>query len=184
MSHLKRITTTFTGPQGMPGYSTIYGHENGESAATFQAAVAAFWTAVTNDVCVYALHFSCSGIMEVVESTSGEIVSLDDSGTTVTGVGGAGADPIGWTSQMLCQLRTGSYVSGRELRGRIFIPAIWVGTLNNGNPSSTAIGNVQGALDDLVGHQLAVYSPTHHAWASVSSGGVWNEYATMRSRRD
>jgi len=184
MSHLKRVTTTFTSVPGAPYYSTIYGHENGESAADFQAAVGAFWTAVTANVCIYDLDFVTSGIMEVVESTTGLIVALDDSGTDVSGSGNVGADPIAWSSQMLCQVRTGHYVSGRELRGRIFVPAIWVGTLSAGSPSSTAKGHVQDALDELLTHQLAVYSPTHKEWASATAASVYGKYAVLRSRRD
>lgn len=184
MSNLKRIQVQYTGLPGLPGTSTWYGHEDGVSAADQVAAVLTFYTALQTTL-RSGLTITVPDVVEIVDSTNGQTTGLDDTGSggTVT-CSNSGAVPA-WGTQVLLQLRTGFYTSGRELRGRIFLPGITDNDIDSGYPSTAVIAAIQGHLDTLVGSaNLAVYSTTHRTWASVSTGSVWGKFALMRSRRD
>lgn len=184
MSNLKRITTVWTGLEGLPGTTTMYGHENGVSAHDQVAAVMNFWGAIEGSLSS-AIHFFVNPIVEIVDSTTGEITGLDDTGAGGSGAGANGGDLLPLTTQALVRWRTGVFSSGRELRGRTFIPG-WCETENDdGKPTSGCVSLVQSAADTLVGSMnMAAYSPTHHTWASVNLASMWTEWAVLRSRRD
>lgn len=184
MSNLKRIQVVYTGLPGLPGTSTWYGHEDGVSTHDQVAAVLAFYTSLATTL-RSGLHITVPDTAEIVDSTNGQTTGLDDTGAGGTVECSNNGGETTWGTQILCQLRTGFYTSGRELRGRIFIPGATQDDTDSGFPSAALISAVQTPLDTLIGSaNLAVYSTTHRTWASVSSGGVWSKYALMRSRRD
>jgi hypothetical protein len=184
VSNLKRISVLYTGLEGLPGTNTIYGHEDGVSAADQVTAVRNFFGAIAGSL-KSGLSIQINSVVEIVDSTNGEITGTDDTsaGGTVNGASSQQLLPL--TTQALVQLRTGTFFTGRELRGRFFIPG-WCETENDaGKPTSGALGLVNTALDTLVGSaNLAVFSPTKFQWASVSSAQMWSEWAVLRSRRD
>ena len=184
VSNLKRITVRYSGLPGLPGTNTLYGHEDGVSAADQVAAVLAFVTSVAgtqND----ALDIAVDGIVEIVDSTTGQVTGTDDTGAGGSVSGGNGTDLLPTSTQLLVQLRTGVYFGGRELRGRIFLPGFGEDVNTDGRPASTLVSGMQAIVDTLVGDaNLAVFSPTKHEWASVHTGVVWDEWAVLRSRRD
>lgn len=184
MSNLKRIHVVYDGLPGLPGTSTIYGHENGTSAAEQVDAVLAFFTSMQSSM-VTGMTTTVESIVDIVDSTTGLVTGQDDTGAGGTATGTGGTDPLPFASALLVQLRTGTYFGGRELRGRFFVAGMLEGNSNAGVPSSTSLGIWQGYLDTLLDDgQLAVFSPTKLEWASISSATLWNKWAVLRSRRD
>jgi len=183
MSNLHRITTVWTGAPGMPGTTTLYGHENGDSTRDQVEAVGDFLTTLVSSLDT-RLTATVSGQVEIVSSTSGDITSIDDTGADVVVEMNDSATPLPYTTQLLVQFRTGVYFTGRELRGRMFIPGFCEDGNVDGAPDPDVVSGVAAAASTMVGHDFAVYSPSKHQWASVSAATVWNQWAVLRSRRD
>lgn len=187
MAQIFEVHTTWTGVAGTPYYTTLRGlmtgpvepEEFADRWTTFlvsiQGAIADALTAVVEPE------------VTVIESTSGELVGvLSIDGDTIAPNGGGDALPP--ATQCLVQLTTPAIISGRRLRGRIFLPGML--EANNGvtgEPSGALVGSFNDALDTLVdalASTWVVYSPTHRAYATVTGAQVWNQWAVLRSRRD
>jgi hypothetical protein len=184
MSNLKRINVLYTGFAGLPGTNTLYAHENGISAADQVAAVLAFYTGLASAF-RSGLHIAVDSVVEIVDSTNGQTTGLDDTGAggTVTGSNSGALLPP--STQLLVRWRTGVFFSGRELRGRTFLPYFTENDNSSGAPSSGLVASVQTAAQTMADDaNLAVFSPTKFQWADVSAAQVWNEWAVLRSRRD
>lgn len=183
MSHIKRVSTLWTGLSGLPGTSTLYFHENGDTAADQVTAMVAFWNSLKTYIKSGAV-LTVNSVVEVVESDTGLVVGLDDTGAGAAVSGTSAGDRLPPATQALVQWRTGTFFGGRELRGRTFIGALTENENASGLPSSTLTSAITSAAGTLAGVALAVYSPSKHVWASVSSGQAWGEWAVLRSRRD
>lgn len=182
MSNLKRFTIVYTGMPGLPGTNTWYFHENGHTFDDQAAALEAFYTALLPTYAYADLTATFDGTGQIIDSTNGDITGTDtatpwDTGGTLTN------DPLPYATQLVVQLRTGTYFGGRELRGRAFIPGFTEANSLDGSPDSTLVAAAADAIDVLAGAALAVYSPTKKEWASVNSSGVYPEWAVLRSRR-
>ena len=184
MSNLKRIHVLYEGAAGLPGTNTIYGHENGTSAADQVAAVLAFYTSMGPSI-NSSMTVTVDSIVDIVDSTTGLTTGQDDTGAGGTVDCSSSTDALPTATALLVQWRTGTFFTGRELRGRIFIAGMTEGNSTGGKPDASSLAVWQPFVDTLLDDgQLAVYSPTKHQWASISSGTIWTEWAVMRSRRD
>ena len=184
MSNLKRIHVTYEGAPGLPGTNTIYGHENGTSAAEQVDAVFAFFTSMGPSI-NSSMTVTVDPIVDIVDSTTGLTTGQDDTGAGGTVDCSSSTDPLPLATALLVQFRTGTFFGGRELRGRIFIAGMTEGNSTAGKPDASSLAVWQPFVDTLLDDgQLAVYSPTKHEWASMSSATIWTEWAVMRSRRD
>lgn len=184
-----RVTTQWTGLQGMPGYTTLhYDGPDDQAGADFAAALteeiwagldAQVWSGVTSLVLPN---------VEAIDPVSGSTIGSFGV-TTTPNAHAASGDPQPVATQGLVQLRTGTYVSGREIRGRVFIP----GSIDNAdlggapNPAYTsalaAVFNAAIADGLAGGTPLVVWSPTRGQAANVTTATAWNQWAVLRSRR-
>ena len=179
-----RIRTIWTGPVGTPYLSTHYFNEGAGTAQQAADAVAAFWGAVDNFVnsaCVWRVD----NAVYTVNSGSGLATGIS---TVVggTGTGSGAGDMLPLASQGVVQWRTGTFVGGREIRGRTFIPGISE-TYSVNAPTSTVIAGVNTAAANLIADAnsiLDIYSKVGHTETAVAAGTMWNQFAVLRSRRD
>jgi len=184
MSNLKRIHVTYDGAPGLPGTNTLYCHENGISAADQVTAVVDFFTSMGPSI-NSSMTVTVDGIVDIVNSVTGLTTGQDDTGAGDVIDCSGSTDPLPLATALLVQLRSGVFFTGRELRGRFFIAGMVEGNSTAGRPDASSLAVWQPFLDTLVDDSnLAVYSPTKHEWASVSSATLWTEWAVMRSRRD
>lgn len=188
MAIIQRIRTVFTGVAGSPYYSNIYVTANPADATPEIAAVDQFWTALAPHI-DNALSWTVEGIVANVDTATGQIVSFS-SNTSQGGTGGAGGEILPLANQLLIRARTGVYVTGREVRGRINIPAIAELSSANGVPTGELLTAAQDAVDDhLLGAgglngSWVVYSPTKNRAEMVTEASVASFFAILRSRRD
>lgn len=132
------------------------------------------------------ITYTISQEVQVVDEGTGDVTA---SIATVTSydptTGTAGGDQLPLATQGLVHLRTGVYVAGREVRGRIFVPGPVELVSSAGLPTSTYIDALQTAAELLLGGVgFSVYSRTHHVRQAVSSVSVYPKWAVLRSRRD
>jgi hypothetical protein len=128
-------------------------------------------------------HATIPNIGEQIDSTTGSVVGFWDSGDEITKDGTDTSNFVTDVSQVLLQMRTGFVVGGRELRGRLFLPGLRVTATSLGNVDSTVATAIQDSANENLNDTFAVFSRTHHAWATISSCTVWSEFASLRSRR-
>lgn len=182
-----RVRTSFTSAiGGGPYLSTMYftGDDDQSGADAAVAAVGTFWGAVD------ALMDT-----EVSWATVPEVAVLDNSGvlqdvlatTPQSGTGAVTASSLPLASQALIRWITGGFVAGRRLRGRTFVPGLTTNALSNGRLASGTQTTLDAAAEALIADvntTLAVWSKTNSLTFPVEQASVWNELATLRSRRD
>lgn len=126
--------------------------------------------------------------VETINPVNGELVGLTAiTPWTKTGsVGSASALPN--ATMALVRWRTGVFIGGKEVRGRTFLPGFASGYVTaDGNVPTAQITSVTAGANiwrDAGDNASVVYSRVHGVAHPIISASCWNEYATLRSRRD
>lgn len=188
-----RVSTTMTGVQGAPFNSTHhFGGEDQTEAIAAADAIRAFWLALVPNF-ASGLSIQVNSEVEVVDEATGQTTGTFEHTTAAVPVGGSVA-PLAAATQGLLRWRTATFIAGRRLQGRTFIPKP-PSTFNAapGVPSGTYQANLLTAANALLAGDtaaggLVVYSrPTDArpgASAPVVAASAWNQWAVLRSRRD
>lgn len=167
------------------GVSTLYSTNDLADAQDFIDGIETFLVDIS-DRLNSNLAWQCEADVDEINVGTGEITAQ----TTVTTTPHAGTDSseaLPWATQGLIRARTGVFSGGREIRGRMFIPAFTEAQSSGGLPSSACRSDVNTAVAVLANSTSAgwaVYSRTHHTVAGVSAATMWEEWAVLRSRRD
>lgn len=196
MVEMLRVRTVVTGVAGSPCYTNLY-FGPGATAPEAQSAVIDFWSDYT-PISAGGADFNIEGTILRVESTTGEIQGaevLDDEhlGSEFT----LEIGPPG--TQGLIAWKTGSYLNGRSVGGRTFIPAVAETQNNLGAPNSTfqtvLASMVQTLLLSPAGQYFGIYSrPVYTrigvpvlqrpgAFSVVATGSPLNQWSSLRTRR-
>jgi hypothetical protein len=203
-----RVTTIIGGPyvQG-GGIQQFYFDQAGGTAAQAQTAVKNFWNAFISSI-GSGTTFAVNAAIESVSEPTGDILSVT-AGTAGTTSCTGGTTVLPMQVQGLLQLRSGVYLDGREVRGRVNIPAL-ISTANAGGvPTSSIQTTIAGAGAALIADSVStvgIYrrerlartqvgtkgSPgylseqTHRdgVFEPASSATASTKWATLRTRRD
>lgn len=186
MSTIYKVQTIFTGPVGSPWLATNYLIAGGGLlVADAVAGVGGLWDdlkgLIKNNV-----SWTVQGQVDVIDVASGQPTSIA-SATPVTGTGTTSGDALPPATQGLLRWNTGFFISGRQVKGRTFVPGMTSSATTNGAPSTSALSTMQTAMTNYAGLTLAtpcIYSRVNHTTADISGGSPWTEYAVLRSRRD
>jgi hypothetical protein len=181
-----RVRVNLTGGAAIGGgVSTFYYSETFGTPQLAADVTGAFWNSI-EPVCHPAVVWATDAVVETVDEVSGAITAA--TGTTPsTGVGSGGVEPLPWQNQGLLQLRTGVYVSGKEIRGRLFIPGAMSTAASAAVPTTaykTAIETAATTLNGVAAPVWGVWSKTRGQWAPISATAMWTKFAVLRSRRD
>lgn len=180
-----RVRTTFSGGAGAPYLSTFYFNViGGLTAANANAATGAFWTAVKPYIMSSTIYATDAEVAEI-DIATGEVTGLVPV-TPATGTGGATGDDLPTMTQGLVRWRTGTFVGGREVRGRTFLPSMGEVNSTTGVPIAaikTAVNTAAAALIADANSDFVIYSKTHRDAVPVVSGSMWTQWAVLRSRR-
>lgn len=176
-----------TGWPGAPYFSTMYfgGNTSGE-APVAAAAVRAYWDGIKGFITSGGV-IQVQSDVEQVDPATGFITAVYS--TTSVAVNSTGNAPLPKATQGLVRWRTGDFVSGKEIRGRTFIPALANDAQLVGVPSTTfkttltTAGNTLLTSASAAGN-LVVWSRKNGQASQVSSFSVWDQFAVLRSRRD
>lgn len=191
-----QVTTVWSGTmQGVPYFSQHYFGGTSELEATAaRNALTTFWQGVDDRV-VNNLTWTIQGDVEVIDPATGQITGVFGG----VGATGNGADTGELTSaalQGLLRWRTGTFLGGREIRGRTFLPGVSEASSADGVPAATYITGMETAATNLrtsasTAGGLVVWArprteaPTRPGQtALVVSSSCWGQFAVLRSRRD
>jgi hypothetical protein len=180
------VRTIFTGPAGSPWLSTLHfdGAEDTEAVAA-NADVGQFWGAV-DAFMSNLVTWTTTGEVEVFNPATGDISAIH-AVTPIVGVGALAADMMPPICQGLIKLRTGIFVSSREIRGRVFVPGLTeTGNDSDGTVAGATITGINAAATTLIGDTAnwVVWSREHGQVATVATATLQPKVAKMTSRRD
>lgn len=182
-----RVRTTFTGTTGAPWLSTAYFlpvADNQAAADASVAAIGAFWGAVDARMGL-AIQWTTDPAVAVMD-----LLGEQTGAFTTTPVGGTGASAtelLPPANQVLLRLYSNVFVSGRQLRGRWFLPGNTESDATAGLVAPAAVTAVNLAAANLIADAnsvWALWSPTHGTATAVVSAATWSQFAVLRSRRD
>lgn len=184
MTDLWQVRMLWQGGGGMPGTNTIYASTGDTDVDDLRTALDDFYDFWTTGNCSDDFNVTIPATGDKINSNTGGLAGLWSSGTPIVHTGTDTANRVPDIAQVLVQLHTDLVVSGRLLRGRIFLPGLRVTGTTGGQLDPTIQSNLQGAADDLAIGRLCVFSRTHNTFATVTATSVWQELASLRSRRD
>jgi hypothetical protein len=186
-SSVARIRTVFTGVGGSPAYSNLYFDDDGTAAGVYQSFVFDMWSTL-KDIIDSRVTLTMVNPIPIIDTATGQTTGVvtGDGGTVVCTSSG---DPLPPATSGLVQLHTGVFSGGREIRGRCFIPYPTEGQNTAGLPTSGYKGELIAAFEEMNGISgangaLSVYSRVHHGSELVTSIAAWDQWASLRSRRD
>jgi hypothetical protein len=185
MANLYRVQTVFTGVAGSPYYNTLYFAAGFGTATAAVTAAAGFWGTLDGQM-ADDITWDIPGDVEVIDDATGNIVNVENT-TPQNGSGSLTAALLPPSSQGLIRWRTGTFVGGREIRGKTFVPGLTVSASTDGQVSTAMITAMENTATALVGSptaQLVVWSKKNGQSATVVSSSAWSEFAVLRSRRD
>lgn len=184
MTNLFQVRPVFTGGQGMPGTNTLYGSEGDVAVADMRSELETFYGVWADSFMANDVTVTIPDNGDVIDSNTGDLIGVWTDGDPIAITGTVASDRLAFATQLLVQLFTSDIVAGRRLHGRIFLPGVTRDGAGDGVPASTTVTTMSAAAETCFADDFAVYSPTHHTWATVQSARVWDQYAVLRSRRD
>lgn len=183
-----RVTVITNAPQGSPWYANHFfgGTTEGEAVAASDAVRALYGS------------FDNHRPSTIGSSNDTEVHNIDPSTGQTTEVfdvpqwtenGAHSFELLPYATQGLIRWRTGTFVNGRELRGRTFVPGLTEDYNVAGVPSGGLPALMAGYINTYIttssaAGDPAVYSPTHKVAAIMTNGSFWSQWAVLRSRRD
>lgn len=184
-----QVRTEFTGVQGTPYLNTLYFDAAGGTPQQAVDAVGTYWGDVdaqmTNEI-----SWATDSEVEEINEATGTIVDIH--GTTPASGGGALTDDIlPPSSQALVAWTTSTFIGGRRLRGRSFIPGVTEANSVDGILASVAFIAFSNAADALVADTSSTLVVWHRPvsgaggqFGAVTSASQRQQFAVLRSRRD
>lgn len=182
-----RVRTVWDGVAGAPYYSNHYFDDaSGPSEASAAInAVDAFWSSMAGAIAI-PLVWLVEGDVAVMDPSTGDITSMISvSGNP--GIATGSSDSLPPATQGLITWKTDTFIGGRRLTGRTFIPApVEANSTSLGAPSAGYVAQLITSAAGLISasSNLAVWSRTHGVVHDVTSSTAGTKFAVLRSRRD
>ena len=181
-----RVRVQFNGVPGTPYLATHYFNDEVGTAQTVATAAGNFWGAVDAQM-DSDVNWQTIADVATVDSATGQITGSTAT-APVTGSGAVSAVQTPRIAQGLVRWTTGVYLNGRQIRGRTFVPGLTVNAVAlDGEVAAATQAVMNAAAAALIADantNFVVYSPATQSEALVTAGQAWNEFASLRSRRD
>jgi hypothetical protein len=179
-----RVRTVWTGIAGTPFLTTTYFDASAYASSAAVTNMAAFWDAIPTHININ-LDWQVQGDVDIVDPVTGQITAIE-SNTPESGSGSSSLEVLSLGTCGLINLRTGVYVAGREIRGKLYVPGPTEGSSIQGTPGAAYASALQTAFDTLQspsGPQLVVYSPKNARWEPVAAPVVSSYWARITTRQ-
>lgn len=181
MSDINKVTITWTGWPGGPGYSTMYFVAE---ATPPLAAIQAFWSSLRPYIptgITLQVQNTGVGLSVATGKPDGSWAGAVQPALTASAPAQY-AGPVGGCFEW----KTGAFLNGHQLKGRTFIVPFSSSNYDgNGTITDSMVTIMNTAATNLlaVTPNLAVYSPTNSTYRVASSGRLLDKACVMRSRR-
>nr|CRY97434.1 hypothetical protein [uncultured prokaryote] len=186
MATIQRHKVIWTGVAGSPWYSTFHVADEGNDVQDVSDAIEQWCFDVSNNI-YSEITMTHPAEVELIDGATGEITGTIQGNQSITqGVGGVNALPF--STQMVVNMRTAVYVSGRRVQGRFNVPGLTEAANTNSAWDVAVTADVLAAFNTLnaalVPPGLMVLSVKAAAAVPVSAMGVSPTQGVLRSRRD
>lgn len=187
MVSMRRIRTVFTGVAGSPFYSNMFFTlVNGQETAA-ETAVYNFWAALQPGI-EDRISVQVEREQQIVDDATGDVIDTVTTAGRNPLVGSDPGDPLPGLVQGLIRWRTGTFVNGRRIQGRTFIPGATEGSNQDGLPLGVYTARFTTAAAALIAASsssgpLRIYSPTKLQSAAVISALPATQWSYLESRR-
>lgn len=187
---MRRIRTLWTGVSGLPGVSTMYFDATDLSLGDLVTGLDEYWSAVASaggtgsQGLRTGTVLTLDPVVQIVDPATGATVSTETITGTHTWSGNGTAEPLPPATAMLVEWRSGTYIGGRELRGRTFFTCLTEDSSTSGVPGGAMLTALGSWSNTLAAESMCLYSPTKRVRAGVTGATVWSKFAVLRSRRD
>lgn len=187
MVNIRRVEAEWTGLSGSP-FLSVWNFRNEPGAADDYAEAVNDFLGVLSHLVHESLSVRVEPVQTIFDDTTGQPTGTETASQAYTPPMTGSGSMKSAATQGLLQLRTGVYAAGREIRGRLFIPAPTEGG-GDATPSPAYMADLTTAGNALVGAMTpttawVVYSRSRGQSADITSTSAWNQYAVLRSRRD
>lgn len=201
MAPIIRIKARWQGFQGGPGYSIFHLRDFSSTdptkaeAEAGMARIRLFFQNISGIIPAVA-SVQVESDVEVIEETTGELLSVIAATSTSVVAGGASSTAkFATAAGGLVTWRTSLVHNGRRIRGRTFLVPLSSaafdvdGTLSSSavsdiNTAATALANPSGAPDMGVWARPSAPGASDGVWAAVTSFSIPDKGSVLRSRRD
>ena len=186
MANIVRVRTVTVGLPGGPYLSTHYFRDVASTTPNdLITLVHDFWTDLRLVIATPAT-MQVQPILQVIDEATGD--AIDERVGTEQQVTGAGGSTPNWTAkQGVMTLRTGKFINGRPVIGKVYVPGP---TDGNGvqTPNSAYNGTLAVALSELQTNSSGpgpwvVWSRKNGIAHPVRGGGASPQWGVLRSRR-
>jgi hypothetical protein len=186
MTHMYRLVCPVSAGLGGSGFMTFHATD----FAACQGALSTFLTAIKN-TWPSAVTVTLPATGPVIEDTTGRMEGTWAGGTS-TPIQGLAAGKFSAASGYMVHWLTGSFLNGRQVRGKTFFVPIDAGSYDtNGTLDNTTRTNIQSAANTFVGaagalcwHRPTTDGGTDGHGYPITSALVPDKVAILRSRRD
>lgn len=183
VTNLFKIVSLYEGMSGLPGTNTLYAAEGDVAIHDMRVELDTFYSALCDDFLTNELTVTVPSTGDIIDSADGSLIGVWNDGTPLANTGTLTQGILPLATQLLVQLQTNEIVAGRKLHGRLFIPGFTDPSDDNGMVAADTLSAVHALASTAFSDDAAVYSPTHHTWATVADATVWSQWAVLRSRR-
>lgn len=180
---VRQVRTTFSSSGAIIGYQNFFFDSVVSTAANGQAAAYGFWGTLLPRI-TSGITVTVAPDQNIISVSTGNIVALETGTFTAGRAGSNTGEGLPGQVQGLVALRTGTYVNGRRLQGRVFIPGATEQD-SQGNPTAAYVTALQNAGSGLVAAPETtpvIYSRKNLTAAPVVATIGENLWATLRSR--
>lgn len=187
MVMMRRVRTVWSGVAGSPYYTNMYFTFVQDQAVAAGTAVDLFWDALKAGIDT-GVTARVEAEQAIVDDATGDTVDTETSGVAFETFGEDPGDPMPGFTQGLVRWQTATFVGGRRIKGRTFIPAVTEGSNQNGVPVAGYVDRFPDAIGDLIDSSssfgpLRIFSRTNLTSAVVISGSLAPSWSVLRSRR-
>lgn len=159
----------------------LLGSDAQDSVDTVQAFFTALRDVMSNQISVHV-----SGSVEILDPSSGEPTGIDSVTSRVVSPT-ADSNALPWQTQGLILWNTGTWIGGRQVRGRTFVPAaVENNNSSGGQPDATYLSTLATAaavISSATTCTPGIFSRKHPNMYPIVSHTVEDHWAVMRTRR-
>lgn len=190
---MARVRTVFTGVAGTPWYSNLFfaNDGGGDVSDDAHAGVVALWDGLKGSMATPITWVVESDVTQIDES-NGQITGITPV-ANITGAATGSAEMLPAALQALVRIQTETFVNGRRLRGRVFVPGLTDAANDDGRVLAATVAGLNTAFNTLkvTSTRALPWCVWHRprngnagSLALVSNVSTWTEFAVLRSRRD
>lgn len=184
---VKQARLTWSAQGGAGGESVMH-FDDAASAADINSILRSGVLAMAS-VLAASTTVTLNPTIRILDTATGMLTDEEGAGAWAPVVGTGGPSSVPNAAQGLIRARTSTFVRGRRLQGRVFIPGLSTAAqAATGHLSTTAISALQGGADewDALGTWVIWSRPVDGVGgvaAAVNTTDVWDEFAVQRRRR-